>query len=170
MSTPAGSSVPAWFTVRAVCVVDQLLTVPGRVGVTAIDKRPVEGPVQVREYGLHGDVQADRKHHGGFDKAVYAYAQEDADWWQAELGSELAPGWFGENLRLSGIDVNGARVGERWQIGSAVVEVTMPRTPCQTFARWVGASVGGGAERGWVKRFPTRGASAPTCASSRTAK
>ena len=59
------------FTIRAVCVVEQLITVPGRVGVSAIDKRPVDGPVQVRELGLHGDIQADRKHHGGEWKAVY---------------------------------------------------------------------------------------------------
>lgn len=141
----------------AVCTVNALRPDAGTIGITAIDKRPAAGAVKLGPYGLYADVQADRKHHGGFDKAVYAYAQEDADWWQAELGSELAPGWFGENLRLSGIDVNGARVGERWQIGSAVVEVTMPRTPCQTFARWVGASVGGGAERGWVKRFSDSG-------------
>jgi MOSC domain-containing protein YiiM len=133
----------------AACVVSALRSDPGTIGITAIDKRPVEGPIKVGPYGLYADVQADRKHHGGLDKALYAYAQEDADFWAAELGRELAPGWFGENLRLEGIDVNNARIGERWWIGSTLVEVTMPRTPCQTFARWVG----GDHERGWVKRF-----------------
>ncbi|MEZ3159676.1 MOSC domain-containing protein [Microbacterium sp. BWT-B31] len=134
----------------AVCTVHQLRADAGSVGVTAIDKRAVDGPVRIGEYGVYADVQADRKHHGGLDKALYAYAQEDAEHWSRELGRDLAPGFFGENLRTEGIDVNAALIGERWRIGpSVVVEVTMPRTPCQTFARWVG----GDDERGWVKRF-----------------
>ncbi|GAA5028923.1 MOSC domain-containing protein [Microbacterium fluvii] len=134
----------------AVCVVRQLLPDAGTIGVTAIDKQPVEGAVKIGPYGVYADVQADRKHHGGLDKALYAYAQEDAAHWEGELGRELPPGFFGENLRTEGIDVNAALIGERWRIGDRVeVEVTMPRTPCQTFARWVG----GPDERGWVKRF-----------------
>lgn len=133
----------------AVCAVHELRPDAGAVGTTAIDKRPVDGPVRVGEYGVYSDVQADRKNHGGFDKAVYAYAQEDADHWAAELDRELPFGWFGENLRISGLDLGTALVGEQWAIGTVVVEVTMPRTPCQTFARWVG----GEDERGWVKRF-----------------
>lgn len=134
----------------AVCVVRQLLPDAGTIGVTAIDKRPVEGPVTVGPYGAYADVQADRKHHGGLDKALYAYAQEDAVYWEEHLGRPLSPGFFGENLRTQGIDVNAARVGEIWRIGGRVrVEVTMPRTPCQTFARWVG----GDEARGWVRRF-----------------
>jgi MOSC domain-containing protein YiiM len=133
----------------AACVVAELRSDPGAVGVTAIDKRPVDGPIKVTKYGLRGDVQADRKDHGGREKALYAYSQEDADYWAFALGRELPFGWFGENLRVDGVDVNGARVGEQWRIGGAVVEVTLPRTPCQTFARWVG----GADERGWVKRF-----------------
>lgn len=135
----------------AVCTVHQLRPdVGGTTGVTAIDKRAIEGEAKIGPYGVYADVQADRKHHGGLDKALYAYGAEDAAFWASELGRDLAPGWFGENLRVEGIDVNAALVGERWQIGSrVVVEVTMPRTPCQTFARWVG----GEDERGWVKRF-----------------
>ncbi len=134
----------------AVCAVRQLRADAGTIGVTAIDKVAVDGAVKVGAYGVYADVQADRKHHGGLDKALYAYAAEDAAFWARELGRELAPGFFGENLRTEGIDVNAARIGERWRIGSGVeVEVTMPRTPCQTFARWVG----GPDERGWVKRF-----------------
>ncbi len=134
----------------AVCVVHQLRPDAGTVGTTAIDKRPVTGPVKVGPYGLYADVQADRKHHGGHDKALYAYAQEDAEYWAGELGREVAPGFFGENLRTEGIDVNAARVGEVWRIGEKVrVQVTMPRTPCQTFAR----RIGGDDQRGWVKRF-----------------
>lgn len=134
----------------AVCAVRQLRPDAGAVGVTAIDKGPVDGAVRIGAYGVYADVQADRKHHGGLDKALYAYAAEDAAYWEGELGRPLPPGFFGENLRTEGIDVNAALIGERWRIGDRVeVEVTMPRTPCQTFARWVG----GDDERGWVRRF-----------------
>lgn len=131
----------------AVCRVDTLLTDDGSIGVTAIDKRPVDEPLHVRPLGLYGDVQADRKHHGGLTKALYAYAEEDAAFWSGELGREVTPGLFGENLRTAGIDVNGAEIGERWRIGDElVVEVTCPRTPCGTFQRRP-------REPRWVKRF-----------------
>lgn len=140
-------------TVDAVCVVDQLIRDdPGPVGVTGIDKRPVSGPVMVRSLGLHGDVQADRKHHGGEEKAVYAYAADDAVWWAEQLGRDIPPGSFGENLRISGsagedFDVDGAFPGERWRVGGRLVlEVTRPRIPCATFGRWMD-------QPGWVKRF-----------------
>lgn len=137
----------------AVCAVRALRPDAGTVGITAIDKVPAEGPVRVGAYGVYADVQADRKNHGGIDKALYAYAQEDAAYWAKELGSDLPAGWFGENLRVEGLDVNAAVIGERWRIGEVELEVTMPRTPCQTFARWVGETVDPAAERGWVKRF-----------------
>lgn len=130
----------------AVCRVHQLVPDGGTVGVTAIDKRPVLGPVRVRTLGLFADVQADRAHHGGAEQAVYAYAQEDADWWADVLERDIPPGVFGENLRVRGIPVSGAVVGERWLIGTAEFEVTQPRTPCATFARRMG-------EDRWVKRF-----------------
>ncbi|MFD1214558.1 MOSC domain-containing protein, partial [Arthrobacter sp. GCM10027362] len=123
----------------------------GPVGVTAIDKRPAAGPVQVTGLGLHADVQADRKHHGGEPKALYAYAEEDARWWADELGREIPPGLFGENLRTAGVDVNGALIGERWRIGAeVVVEATSARIPCGTFARHMG-------EDRWVRRFTAAG-------------
>lgn len=135
----------------AVCAVRRLRPDPGGpAGVTAIDKGPVEGEARIGAYGVYTDVQADRKHHGGLDKALYAYSAEDAAFWEQRLGRALPPGFFGENLRTAGLDVNAALIGERWRIGDRVeVEVTMPRTPCQTFARWVG----GEHERGWVRRF-----------------
>jgi len=140
-------------SVLAVCVVHGLRADAGTVGVTAIDKRPVEHAVKVGAYGLYADVQADRQHHGGLDQAVYAYAQEDAEWWAAEIGAALPPGVFGENLRVEGLEVNAARVGERWRIGDRVLlEVTKPRKPCQTFARWI-ESEGIAPASGWVKRF-----------------
>ncbi|HEY1099858.1 MAG TPA: MOSC domain-containing protein [Myxococcota bacterium] len=132
----------------AACVVARLHDDAGTVGTTAIDKRPVDGAVKVGKLGLYADVQADRKHHGGEDKAVYAYSEEDADWWAEQLGREIPPGLFGENLRVSGLDASNPVIGERWRIGSAVLEVTLPRTPCATFARWMGSD-----GDGWVRRF-----------------
>lgn len=141
-------------TVLAACVVRALRDDPGPVGVTAIDKRPVDGPVRVGALGLRGDVQADRKHHGGETRAVYAYGQDDAEHWERELGRTLPAGWFGENLRVAGFDPSTSRVGERWRVGERVVlEVTGPRVPCSTFGRWVG----GDDERGWVRRFRDAG-------------
>ena len=104
-----------------------------RGGVTAktgIWKLPVAGPVAVRGVNVEGDEQADRTVHGGPHKAVYSYAREDIDWWESELGTELPHGAFGENLTLSGVDVSGALIGERWQIGSVLLEVSEPRFPC----------------------------------------
>jgi MOSC domain-containing protein YiiM len=97
---------------------------------TAIWMAPVEGRVGVRGVNLDGDEQADLRVHGGPDKAVYAYAVEETREWEAELGRELGPGAFGENLTTAGIDVSGALLGERWRIGTTVLEVTEPRLPC----------------------------------------
>jgi MOSC domain-containing protein YiiM len=102
----------------------------GRNVKSAIWKSPVSGRVMVRGINLDGDDQADRKAHGGHDKAVYAYAIEDARWWEQELGRILQYGEFGENLTTEGIAVNDALIGERWAIGTAVFEVSEPRVPC----------------------------------------
>ncbi|MEU2053418.1 MOSC domain-containing protein [Streptomyces bungoensis] len=128
-------------------------------GVTGIDKRPAVGPVRVTApgpkgiggSGLAGDAVCELRHHGGDDQAVYAYAREDLDTWERELGRSLANGCFGENLTTGGLDVSGALVGERWRIGSEVVlEVTSGRIPCRTFQGHLG-------ERSWVKRFTRKG-------------
>ncbi|HET8568476.1 MAG TPA: MOSC domain-containing protein [Candidatus Limnocylindria bacterium] len=97
---------------------------------SAIWKEPVAGRVAVRGVNVEGDDQGDRRVHGGPDQAVYAYAREDYEWWERELGQALAPGTFGENLTTEGVDVSGAAAGERWRVGSAVLEVTKPRLPC----------------------------------------
>jgi MOSC domain-containing protein YiiM len=97
---------------------------------TAIWKEPVAGRVKVRGTSVDGDEQGNPEVHGGVDKALYAYAAEDYDWWGAELGQELPPGTFGENLTVRGIDVSGALVGERWRVGGTLLEVSQPRTPC----------------------------------------
>ena len=86
--------------------------------------------MSVRGVNLEGDEQGDRSVHGGPDKAVYSYAREDIDWWERELGQELPDGAFGENLTLNGIDLRDALIGERWRIGTVVLEVSEPRFPC----------------------------------------
>ena len=125
------------------------------VKLTGIDKRPVDGPVMVTPapakglglVGLAGDRVYDVRNHGGPDQAVYAYAREDLDFWETELGRTLPDGVFGENLTTEGIDVNAALIGERWRIGpDAVLEVSRPRIPCGTFQGWL-------ARAGWIKRF-----------------
>lgn len=134
-------------TLLAVCRVHELLPTTDSTGVTAIDKRPAAGPVKVHGLGLTGDIQASRKHHGGESKAVYAYSQDDADYWAGELGTDIPPGLFGENLRIAGLPVSEAVIGERWQIGDrTILEVTCPRTPCRNFAQRM-------QQPGWVKRF-----------------
>ncbi|UAK34445.1 MOSC domain-containing protein [Nocardia asteroides] len=135
--------------VLAACVVHAELEMPGRVGRTAIDKRPVAGRVAVRARGLDGDYVCDTKYHGGVHQAVYAYADEDARRWGEELGRELPAGWFGENLRVSGLPVSDSVIGARWSVGDTLLEVTAPRVPCATFQHWSG-------EKQWVKRFTLR--------------
>lgn len=140
----------------AVSVVAALRTDEGRSPRrTAIDKQPVAGQVAVGVLGVAGDKQLNRKHHGGPDKAVYAFAREDVVHWERELSRPIPPGSFGENFSTLGLDVSDSLVGERWRVGSGddalVVEVTMPRQPCMTFARWIGEG------SGWVRRFSAYG-------------
>ncbi len=125
------------------------------INLTGIDKRPTGGPVMVTApgsrgtgaVGLAGDRVYDVRHHGGPDRAVYAYAREDLDVWEAELNTPLPNGTFGENLTTAGVDLNGALIGERWLLGpDAILEVSCPRIPCGTFQGWL-------AQAGWVKRF-----------------
>jgi MOSC domain-containing protein YiiM len=126
------------------------------VAETGIEKVPTAEPVIVRAPGtkldglgggLVGDTVCDRQHHGGDTQAVYAYAREDLDHWESVLGRPLAGGVFGENLTTTGVDVNGAVIGERWRIGGEVeLAVTVPRIPCGTFRGWI-------AERGWLRTF-----------------
>lgn len=127
---------------------------------TGIGKVPAQGPVEVRApgpkttglgSGLVGDFIGDGKHHGGDDQAVYAFQREDLDAWERRLGRTLPNGYFGENLTTLGLEVNRARVGERWRVGAdLVLQVTTPRIPCATFRGWMG-------EPGWAKSFTAEG-------------
>ena len=130
-----------------------------RGGRTAIDKRPAAGRVAVRALGLEGDQVSNRRHHGGVEKAVYAFAREDLDRWGQELGRELPDGFFGENLTTGGIDVNEAEIGERWRVGTAELEVAGVRTPCRVFSSWL--RVSGLDNRSWARRFTAVGRPGP---------
>jgi MOSC domain-containing protein YiiM len=112
---------------------------------TWIDKRPVER-ARVEPLGLVGDVVADEEHHGGPDQAVYLYGRADYEWWEKELGRSLPAGTFGENLTLTELDVRERRPGDRFRIGTVLLELTSPRIPCAVFAHRL-------RERQWVKRF-----------------
>src|SRR3954451_3610454 len=128
--------------------------IPDRRGApTAIDKRPVAGRRPVGPLGGDGDEQCDKRDHGGVEEAVYGYAREDAEAWATDLGYDVPPGRFGENLSTEGLDVTGAVLGERWSVGTdgLVLEVTSPRIPCSTFQGWLD-------EPHWVRRFTERGA------------
>ncbi|TDW23891.1 MOSC domain-containing protein [Kribbella kalugense] len=132
-------------------VVEKLIPGPKETGQTAIDKRPQPGRVPVGELGLAGDRVCDTENHGGLDLALYAYAEEDANWWAAQLDRDIPTGLFGENLRTEGLDVNGALLGEIWRIGDEVeVMVRAPRIPCITFQHRM-------QEPHWVKRFHLAG-------------
>lgn len=123
---------------------------------TGIGKVPQDGPVEVRApgpkhgglgSGLVGDFIGDVAHHGGDGQAVYAFQREDLDRWAERLGREIPNGFFGENLTTVDLEVNGARIGERWQVGDQVVlQVVSARIPCSTFRGQVG-------EKGWLKTF-----------------
>ena len=103
-------------------------------GRSGIDKRPADGPVWLAVDGVVGDTICDTANHGGPGQAVYAYAREDLDFWTDQLQRAVEPGNVGENLTLVGVDCSHAVVGERWQVGAAVLRVTGPRIPCRVFA------------------------------------
>lgn len=135
--------------------VGQTVDVPwGQLRRTAIDKRPVDGPVHVHRFGVGADEIADLQHHGGPDQAVYAYAREDLTDWGRSTGRELVAGQFGENLTTQGIDLTEARAGDRWRVGEALLEISGVRIPCAVFQGFLG-------EDRWVKRFTQHGRPGP---------
>lgn len=125
------------------------------IGRTSIDKRPVTGPVAVHELGIEGDQVSDTRHHGGPDQAVHAYAREDLDFWEGEIGTPIRDGRFGENVTTVGIDLNDLEIGTRLRIGDEVdgvlLEVASVRIPCNDFKGWMGET--GFEPRAWVRRF-----------------
>jgi MOSC domain-containing protein YiiM len=122
----------------------------GNLKRSAIDKQPQAGPIRVTTLGLVPDEQADQADHGGTEQAVYAYAREDLDRWGTRLGRELRNGQFGENLTVEGVELTHATIGERWRIGSVLIELDAPRIPCSVFQGFMD-------EPQWVKRFTVEG-------------
>ncbi len=113
---------------------------------TGIYKSPVAGAVQIGALGVEGDRIADLDSHGGPDQAVYCYLAEDYRWWSETLGTDLAPGSFGDNLTISGLAGEEIASGDRLVAGEVTLEVTAPRIPCNTLARRMQDS-------GFVKAF-----------------
>lgn|GEM_PF-554688 len=120
--------------------------IPSKSGKTGIYKLPAAVPVEIGPLGLQGDVIIDTENHGGLDQAVYIYFSEDYAWWSAELGQELAPGTFGENLTVAGLQSAQIWIGDRFETSGVTLEVTYPRIPCVTLAARMG-------EPTFVKRF-----------------
>jgi MOSC domain-containing protein YiiM len=114
--------------------------------VTGIFKKPQAGPVHIGPYGLEGDAICDLKHHGGLDQAVYLYGQPDYDFWSREIGRELEPGTFGENLTVANLESAKINLGDRFTLGTLVMEVNSPRIPCRTFAARMD-------DKYWAKKF-----------------
>ena len=113
---------------------------------TGIFKSPTDEPVQINKLGLNGDVIISKKHHGGPDQAVYLYGMADYAWWSNEIGKELGPGTFGDNLTISELESAQFNIGDYLHIGEVILQVTAPRIPCKTFAARM-------EDPQWVKKF-----------------
>jgi MOSC domain-containing protein YiiM len=113
---------------------------------TGIFKFPKNEPVSITELGLEGDLIIDKDSHGGPDQAVYIYGMADYAWWTNEIGKELAPGTFGENLNISELESAQFDIGDYLHIGEVTLQVTAPRIPCGTFAARM-------QDPQWVKKF-----------------
>lgn len=125
---------------------ERMLQRKGRVEKTGIFKLPADGPVKVTKLGLEDDVIVSKKHHGGPDQAVYVYGMLDYEWWSREMGREMPPGMFGENLTISDLESARFDIGDTLSTGDATLQVTAPRIPCSTFAARMDDPL-------WVKRF-----------------
>lgn len=129
--------------------------IPGYKPLTGIIKMPVDS-AEIGKLGIAEDAVCDRKHHGGVDQAIYVYFADDYQFWATELNRRIEPGTFGENLTIAGITGSSVAVGDRFDIGPVVLEVTSHRTPCMTFAARMG-------DRGFVKRFHRAGRPGAYC-------
>ncbi|MEL6683468.1 MAG: MOSC domain-containing protein, partial [Pseudomonadota bacterium] len=111
---------------------------PAKTGLTGHFKKPVEGPVAVGPLGLAGDTICDLDNHGGVDQAVYMFGTSDLEWWGQELGRDVQPGFFGENLVIADLDTSRLAIGDIIKIGDAILQITSPRIPCATYAAHIG--------------------------------
>jgi MOSC domain-containing protein YiiM len=116
------------------------------VETTGIYKMPLSGAVEIKSLGIEGDAICDTKHHGGPDQAIYVYGSRDYEWWANEFEREFAPGMFGENLTISGLESGSFNIGDYLHVGAVTLQITAPRIPCGTFATRMSDSQ-------WVKKF-----------------
>ena len=114
--------------------------------ITGIYKNPMEGPVKITKLGIAEDFIGSPKHHGGPDQALYVYGEVDYQWWEKEIGKQMRPGMFGENLTISGLTCGDFNIGDYLHIGDVTLQVTAPRIPCSTFATKM-------EDPQWVKKF-----------------
>ena len=113
---------------------------------TGIYKLPVNKPVEIKSLGIEQDVICDTKNHGGPDQAIYVYGGADYAWWSGQLGREIGPGTFGDNLTISDLESAQFNIGDLLHIGEVTLQVTAPRIPCGTFATRMD-------DPQWVKKF-----------------
>ena len=116
------------------------------VETTGIFKLSTDKPVKVTKLGVEGDVIVSKKHHGGPDQAALVYGTADYAWWAKELGKEMLPGTFGENLTISDLESARFNVGDMLHIAGVTLQVSAPRIPCKTFAARMD-------DPQWVKKF-----------------
>ena len=116
------------------------------VETTGIYKMPVAQPVEIKSLGIDGDAICDVKSHGGVDQALYVYGDADYAWWSQELGREIGPGTFGDNLTISELESATLNVGDYLYVGQVSLQITAPRIPCSTFATRM-------SDPQWVKKF-----------------
>ncbi len=114
------------------------LTFDGETVETAIFKSSLSDPCVLTPTGFQGDVQVDRKNHGGVDKAVCVYNADHYSMWEAETGKRFAAGMFGENLTVTGLYEASVRIGSVYSVGNTELQVSQPRQPCHKLARKVG--------------------------------
>lgn len=132
--------------------------IPAKSAMTGIYKEPIaqDAEVEVTRQGLEGDAIINRKHHGGVDQAVYVYFADDYAYWSKVLERDIAPGTFGENLTIGGVEGREVAVGDRFEIDDVVLEVTSHRTPCAVFAARMG-------DPAWLKQFMKAGRPGAYC-------
>lgn len=106
---------------------------PGKRSRTGINKHPVSGATMIDQAGIVGDAVCNTSVHGGPDQAILLEGSQTLDWWAEELGRDIPPGTFGENLVVEGLDNRDVAVGDRFHVGEVVLEATCPRSPCATF-------------------------------------
>ena len=109
----------------------------GNTITTGICKKPFDGPIMLDSFTVKGDFIQDKKHHGGIDKACYTYGENYYDYWKGLYPNlDWTFGMFGENLTISNLDESQILIGDIYKVGEAIIQVSQPRQPCNTFAAW----------------------------------